>query len=88
VNAAPRPRRWQRLPEAPATWPGLGIINAAAFNPTTCKKVNAIGLRVSPPNNTTSTIVSFPFAACSKKGPVFLSEGVVLAGVGVPDYNL
>jgi hypothetical protein len=66
----------------------LGITSAAAFNPTTCKKVNAIGLRVSPPGSTAATIVSFPFAACSKKGPVFLSEGVVLAGVGVPGYNL
>jgi hypothetical protein len=66
----------------------LGIFNAADFNPTTCKKVNAIGLRVYPPNNTASTIVSFPFAACSKKGPAFLDEGVVLAGVGVPGYNL
>jgi hypothetical protein len=66
----------------------LGIENAADFNPTTCKKVNAIGLRVSTPNSTASTIVRFPFAACSKKGPVFLSEGAVLAGVGIPNYNI
>jgi hypothetical protein len=66
----------------------LEIDNAAGFNPATCKKVNAIGLRVSAPNSTASTIVRFPFAACSKNGPVFLFEGVVLAGAGVPNFNI
>ncbi len=37
-----------------------------------CRQVAAAGLRVYPPNETVSKVVPFPFAACSRSGPVYL----------------
>jgi hypothetical protein len=65
----------------------LGITDPGFFSPTACPKANAIGLRVYPPNDYGSTIVDFPFAACGKKGPSFLSVSVAIAGTGIPGYN-
>jgi hypothetical protein len=76
------------LAQGATAYVNLQFTNPAAFNPTTCKKVNAIGLRVYPPNTTASTIVRFPFAACSKKGPDFLDEAVIRAGLGIPGVNV
>jgi hypothetical protein len=66
----------------------LGITDPGFFSPSACPRANAIGLRVYPPNDTSSTIVDFPFAACGKTGPSFLSVSVAIAGVGIPGYNL
>jgi hypothetical protein len=43
----------------------LRIINADNFPSSTCRQVTAAGLRVSPPNQTASRVVPFPFRACS-----------------------
>jgi hypothetical protein len=66
----------------------LGITDPGFFSPSACPRVNAIGLRVYPPNDFGSTIVDFPFAACGKAGPSFLSVTVANAGVGIPGYNI
>ena len=66
----------------------LGITDPGFFSPTACPRANAIGLRVYPPNDTASTIVDFPFAACGKAGPSFLSVSVAIPGVGIPGYNV
>ena len=66
----------------------LGITDPGFFSPSACPRVNAIGLRVYPPNDFGSTVVDFPFAACGKAGPSFLSVSVVNAGVGIPGYNI
>jgi hypothetical protein len=39
--------------------------------------VQAAGVRVFPPNQKASRIVPFPFAACSRKGPVYLGVQAV-----------
>jgi hypothetical protein len=50
----------------------VGIAQAANFPASTCVPKTAAGLRVFPPNTTTSKIAPFPFRACSHAGPVFL----------------
>ena len=66
----------------------LGITDPGFYSPSACPRANAIGLRVYPPGATASTIVPFAFAACGKKGPQFLSVSTVIAGVGIPGYNV
>lgn len=51
----------------------LQIVNVNNFSNTACGRVTAAGLRVFPPNQTRSKVVPFPFRACSKSGPVFLT---------------
>jgi hypothetical protein len=46
----------------------LDIADAGAF----CKPVTAAGLRVYPPNQTTSKVVPIPFSACPHAGPVWM----------------
>ena len=50
----------------------VGIVQAGIFPPSQCGPVTAAGLRVFPPNQTQSAKVPFPFAACSKTGPLYL----------------
>ena len=54
----------------------LRITNVHNFPRSTCRPVSAAGLRVYPPNETSSKLVPFPFGACSG-GPVFLFVRVV-----------
>jgi Domain of unknown function (DUF4232) len=51
----------------------LQIVQAANFPRSTCRQVTAAGLRVYPPGQTRSKIVPFPFRACSRRGPVYLT---------------
>jgi hypothetical protein len=51
----------------------LRLVNAANYSAAQCRQVVAAGLRVYPPNQTKSKIVPFPFSACSRSGPQFLS---------------
>jgi hypothetical protein len=55
----------------------LRIGDTGHFAPSTCGRVTAAGLRVYPPNQTTSEIVRFPFGACSRTGPGYLSVEAV-----------
>ena len=55
----------------------LRIVTAANFPNATCRRVTAAGLRVYPPNERVSKVVPFPFQACSRRGPVFLSVATV-----------
>lgn len=50
----------------------VGIVQGGIFPPSQCGPVTAAGLRVYPPNQTQSRKVPFPFAACSKTGPLYL----------------
>jgi len=65
----------------------LKITNVVVFSTTTCQPVNAMGLKVYPPNNTAATIVDFPFQACAKSGPVFLTVRTTVAGTGIPAFS-
>jgi uncharacterized protein DUF4232 len=51
----------------------VGIKQVSLFPPAQCKPVTAAGLRVYPPGQTASKVVPFPFGACSKTGPVYLT---------------
>jgi hypothetical protein len=55
----------------------LRIVEAGNFPSSTCRQVLAAGLRVYPPNQTASKVVPFPFSACSRSGPAYLSVRVV-----------
>jgi hypothetical protein len=55
----------------------LRIVAAANFPIATCRPVTAAGLRVYPPNETAAKVVPFPFRACSRSGPVYLSVEAV-----------
>jgi hypothetical protein len=51
----------------------VGIRQVSLFPPAQCKPVTAAGLRVYPPGQTAAKVVPFPFGACSKTGPVYLT---------------
>ena len=55
----------------------LQIIDAGNFSSASCHQVTAAGLRVFPPNQTASKVVPFPFRACSRSGPVYLTVQAV-----------
>lgn len=65
----------------------LKITNVGVFPASTCQPTSAIGLRVYPPNNTAATVVGFPFQACAKSGPVFLTIRTTVTGTGIPGYS-
>lgn len=51
----------------------LRIVDVSLFPTPACRPVTAAGLRVYPPNQTASKVIPFPFRACSRSGPVYLS---------------
>ncbi len=55
----------------------LRIVQAVNFPQSSCRLVTAAGLRVYPPNQTRAAHVPFPFSACSRKGPAYLSVQAV-----------
>jgi Protein of unknown function (DUF4232) len=55
----------------------LGITETGNFPPSQCHPVTAAGLRVHPPGQTKTRLAPFPFAACSKSGPIYLTTGPV-----------
>ena len=55
----------------------VGIRQVSILSKAQCKPVTAAGLRVYPPGQTVPKVVPFPFGACSKTGPVYLSVMVV-----------
>ncbi|HWX09849.1 MAG TPA: DUF4232 domain-containing protein, partial [Gaiellaceae bacterium] len=56
----------------------LRIGVAGNFPNSTCHRVTAAGVRVFPPNQTVSRVLPFPFEACSRVGPVYLSVNPVV----------
>jgi Protein of unknown function (DUF4232) len=55
----------------------VGITDPGVISASQCGPVTAAGLRVYPPNQTKSRVAPFPFTACSKSGPVYLTIGPV-----------
>ncbi len=55
----------------------LRTVAAGNFPAATCRQTTAAGLRVFPPGQTTSKVIPFPFEACSRSGPVYLSVRAV-----------
>lgn len=58
----------------------LRIVDADNFPASRCRQVTAAGLRVYPPNQTTAKVVPFPFRACSRQGPTYLTVRAVQKG--------
>jgi hypothetical protein len=65
----------------------LTITDAGNFPAHACRMRTAVGLRVNPPDRHRSAVVPLTFAACSKKGPVYLHIRVVRPGVGIPGVS-
>lgn len=55
----------------------LRIVNVGIFPAAACRMRTAAGLRVYPPGQHASKVIPFPFGACSRSGPVFLSVRAV-----------
>ena len=75
-DSSRRPRTIRLANRATATTT-LRIVDAGNFVSTSCSPVTAAGLRVFPPNGAASKLVPFPFAACSRIGPAFLTVRAV-----------
>ena len=75
-NSSPRPRVVTLARGATATVV-LQILEVSNFPGSICRQVTAAGLRVHSPNQTASKVVPFPFGACSRTGPVYLSVQAV-----------
>ena len=65
----------------------LTITDAGNFPAHACRMRTAVGLRVVPPNRHRPAVVPLRFAACSRKGPVYLHIRVVRPGVGIPGVS-
>jgi hypothetical protein len=77
----PSTRSSVRLAHGATATAVLRIAFAGNFPNATCRRVNAAGIRVYPPNQTASKVVPFPFEACSRKGPIYLSAAAVKKGL-------
>lgn len=55
----------------------LQVVEAGNYPSARCKLTTAAGLRVYPPNDRTAKLVPYPFQACSRAGPIYLSVGPV-----------
>jgi hypothetical protein len=60
----------------------LRIVDASNYPTSTCSQRTAAGLRVYPPGQMAAKAVPYPFLACSRSGPGYLSVEAVQAGVG------
>jgi len=58
----------------------VGIADPGFIPRSQCHPVTAAGLKVYPPNQTKSRVAPYPFTACSKRGPVYLT----ISPVGFP----
>jgi len=59
-------------------WTDVTVFPASSCRPTSA----AVELRVYPPNQRSSTDAEFGLEACSHAGPVYLSVGPIIPGVG------
>jgi hypothetical protein len=78
--------RTVRLLPAETATATLAITNVGVYSPAACKPVTADALRIYPPDQYQSDVVSFSFPACSKAGPRYLSIRAIQAGVGIPGH--
>jgi Domain of unknown function (DUF4232) len=61
------------------------LIKIGDWGAVCSRKVDADGLKVFPPGQTTSQAIPFPFGACAHR--TVLIVGPVRAGVGIPGYT-
>jgi Protein of unknown function (DUF4232) len=65
----------------------LTITEAGNFPARQCRVRTAVALRVVPPTGAHPAFIPLSFAACSRKGPIYLHIRVVRPGVGVPGVS-
>lgn len=63
------------LPNRRSAIATLRIVQAGNFSRSTCRQAEAAGLRVYPPGERAAKLIPFPFEACSRSGPTYLSIG-------------
>lgn len=59
----------------------LRISDVSVYGPTVCGYMNAAGLRVSLPGQTTSKVVPYPFTGCLRTSPSYLMVEAVQKGI-------
>lgn len=65
----------------------LTITEAGNFPARQCRVRTAVALRVVPPTGAHPAFIPLRFAACSRKGPIYLHIRVVRPGVGIPGVS-
>jgi hypothetical protein len=74
---ASRTPRVIRLLSGATVAAALRIVDTRNFSPSTCRPVTAAGLRIYPPNATNWKLIPFPFSACSRGIPIYMSVQAV-----------
>jgi uncharacterized protein DUF4232 len=72
-----RTPRVVRLARNATAWTVLRIVGTGNFSASSCRPVMAAGLRVYPPNGSTIHLIPFPFSACSRTAPTYLTVQAV-----------
>jgi hypothetical protein len=86
-DTAVRPRSVTLMPGATAH-SVLHLTGTESFRPTACAQVTAPELRVMLPEvGQGQVLVPIRFAACSKKGPAFLSVQAIQPRAGIPGFT-
>jgi hypothetical protein len=65
----------------------LQIADVYNFPKSACHPTKASGLRVYAPGDFSSMQFPFSFAACGKKGPIFLHVSATIGGTGIAGYS-
>jgi hypothetical protein len=66
----------------------LRITDVSNYPTSTCHPVTAVGVKVFPPNDFNSQIVTpFVFSACKRHGPKYLGVSPAIPGTGIPGYS-
>jgi uncharacterized protein DUF4232 len=65
----------------------LRITGTGRFQPNTCAQVTAPELRVMLPDQARPSFVSIHLAACSRKGPAFMSVQPIQPRAGIPGFT-
>jgi hypothetical protein len=66
----------------------LRVTSTGTFEPTTCARVTAPELRVTPPDQIRPAFVPIHVAACSKKGLEFMSVQAIQPRPGIPGFRV
>jgi Protein of unknown function (DUF4232) len=66
----------------------LSVTGTSNFQPTACAQVTAPELRVMLPDQVQAMLVPIRLAACSKKGPEFMSVQAIQPKPGIPGSSL
>jgi len=72
-----KPKRVLTLARGATAVSVLQIAQALNYPRSVCRPTTAAGLRVYPPNQTVAKLVPFPFLACARRGPTYLTTQVV-----------